>query len=181
MAGRNYEVLRTAKSALDEGLINDADYDKIKTSFLRAQQIKAGLDAGFIKEEEYANVKRSFLESLSLSAHSSAAGAAVGALPCAQGALDIANSASAGLDFRCLRGRNRAGRRDTRAHNPVHCSWPLANASKPLPLTLAARLRSDLQRQRRVNAASAGSCKRVGAVRASSAAGAAAQQSAAAW
>ncbi|KAK9842215.1 hypothetical protein WJX81_000934 [Elliptochloris bilobata] len=76
MSGGNYEVLRTAKSALDEGLINDADYDKIKCSFLRAQQIKAGLDAGFIKEEEYANVKRSFLESLSLNAHSSAPGAA---------------------------------------------------------------------------------------------------------
>lgn len=179
MAGGNYEVLRTAKSALDEGLINDADYDKIKTSFLRAQQIKAGLDAGFIKEEEYANVKRSFLESLSLSAHSSAAGAAVGALPCAKGALDTA-SASARLDFRCSRGRIRAGR-CTLAHNPVHCSWPLASVSEPLPLTLAARLRSDLQRQRRANAASAGSCKGVGAVRASSAAGAAAQQSAAAW
>ena len=68
MAGGSYEVLQTAKSALDEGLINEADYDKIKSSFLRAQQIKAGLDAGFIKEEEYANVKRSFLESLSLSA-----------------------------------------------------------------------------------------------------------------
>lgn len=179
MAGGNYEVLRTAKSALDEGLINDADYDKIKTSFLRAQQIKAGLDAGFIKEEEYANVKRSFLESLSLSAHSSAAGAAVGALTCAQGVLDIA-SASAGLDFRCSRGCDVAGR-CTRAHNPVQCSWPLVSASKPLPLTLSARLRSDLQWQRRANAANAGSCKGVGAVRASSAASAAAQQLAAAW
>ena len=78
MAGGNYEVLRTAKSALDEGLINEADYDKIKCSVLRAQQIKAGLDAGFIKEEEYANVKRSFLESLSLSAHTAAPSAPVG-------------------------------------------------------------------------------------------------------
>lgn len=78
MAGGSYEVLQTAKSALDEGLINEADYDKIKSSFLRAQQIKAGLDAGFIKEEEYANVKRSFLESLSLSADFSAPSAPVG-------------------------------------------------------------------------------------------------------
>jgi len=76
MAAGSYEVLKTAKSALDAGLINDADYDKIKCSFLRAQQIKAGLDAGFIKEEEYANVKRAFLESLSLTGHSAAHGGA---------------------------------------------------------------------------------------------------------
>ncbi len=36
----NYDVLRTAKAALDEGLIDQSDYDAVKTSFLKAQQIK---------------------------------------------------------------------------------------------------------------------------------------------
>ena len=62
----NYDVLRTSKAALDEGLIDQKDYDAVKSSFLRAQQIKAGLDAGFIPEAEYTNVKKAFLESLSI-------------------------------------------------------------------------------------------------------------------
>lgn len=62
----NYDVLRTAKAALDEGLIDQPDYDAVKTSFLKAQQIKAGLDAGFIPEAEFANIKRAFLESLDI-------------------------------------------------------------------------------------------------------------------
>ena len=39
----NYDVLRTAKAALDEGLIDQCDYDAVKTSFLKAQQIKVRL------------------------------------------------------------------------------------------------------------------------------------------
>ncbi|GLC41623.1 hypothetical protein PLESTB_000695500 [Pleodorina starrii] len=57
-------VLRTAKQALDEGLVNADDYDFIKKAFLRAQQIKAGLDAGFIKEEDFVQARDSFLHSL---------------------------------------------------------------------------------------------------------------------
>ncbi|EFJ41491.1 actin-depolymerizing factor AdfA [Volvox carteri f. nagariensis] len=57
-------VLRTAKQALDEGLVNPDDYDFIKKAFLRAQQIKAGLDAGFIKEDDYVQARDSFLHSL---------------------------------------------------------------------------------------------------------------------
>ncbi|KAG2492042.1 hypothetical protein HYH03_009771 [Edaphochlamys debaryana] len=57
-------VLRTAKQALDEGLLNPDDYDFIKKAFLRAQQIKAGLDAGFIKEEDFVQARDSFLHSL---------------------------------------------------------------------------------------------------------------------
>ena len=60
------ELLRTAKAALHEGLIDQSDYDSVKTSFLRAQQIKAGLDAGFIPEAEYSHVKHAFLESLNI-------------------------------------------------------------------------------------------------------------------
>ncbi|EIE20340.1 actin depolymerizing protein [Coccomyxa subellipsoidea C-169] len=66
MSVLNYDVLRTAKAALDEGLIDQPDYDTVKSSFLRAQQIKAGLDAGFIPEAEFTNVKRAFLESLDI-------------------------------------------------------------------------------------------------------------------
>ena len=66
MATPNYDVLRTSKAALDEGLIDQNDYDAVKRSFLRAQQIKAGLDAGFIPEAEYTHVKRAFLESLNI-------------------------------------------------------------------------------------------------------------------
>ena len=40
MSVLNYDVLRTAKAALDEGLIDQPDYDAVKNSFLRAQQIK---------------------------------------------------------------------------------------------------------------------------------------------
>ena len=65
------ELLRTAKAALDEGLIDQGDYDSVKTSFLRAQQIKAGLDAGFIPEAEYSHVKHAFLESLNIGLPSS--------------------------------------------------------------------------------------------------------------
>ncbi|GIL54958.1 hypothetical protein Vafri_10644 [Volvox africanus] len=57
-------VLRTAKQALDEGLVNADDYEFIKKGFLRAQQIKAGLDAGFIKEDDYVQARDSFLHSL---------------------------------------------------------------------------------------------------------------------
>lgn len=66
MTTLNYDVLRTSKAALDEGLIDQSDYDAVKRSFLKAQQIKAGLDAGFIPEAEYTHVKRTFLESLNL-------------------------------------------------------------------------------------------------------------------
>lgn len=57
-------VLKTAKSALQEGLITESDYNSVKIAFLKAQQIKAGTDAGFIREEEYADAKRAFLHAL---------------------------------------------------------------------------------------------------------------------
>ena len=71
MTALNYDVLRTSKAALDEGLIDQSDYDTVKRSFLRAQQIKAGLDAGFIPEAEYTHLKRNFLESLNVGTASS--------------------------------------------------------------------------------------------------------------
>lgn len=61
------EVLKTAKEALDKGLISKEEYDGVKGAFLKAQQIKAGLDAGFILEQDYDQVKTAFLQSLNLS------------------------------------------------------------------------------------------------------------------
>eukprot|EP00201_Polytomella_parva_P003883 CAMPEP_0175073152 /NCGR_PEP_ID=MMETSP0052_2-20121109/20371_1 /TAXON_ID=51329 ORGANISM="Polytomella parva, Strain SAG 63-3" /NCGR_SAMPLE_ID=MMETSP0052_2 /ASSEMBLY_ACC=CAM_ASM_000194 /LENGTH=320 /DNA_ID=CAMNT_0016340865 /DNA_START=46 /DNA_END=1008 /DNA_ORIENTATION=- len=60
-------VLRTAKQAFEEGLIEKNDYDSIKNAFLRAQQIKAGLDAGFISQGLYAQARDSFLHALDFS------------------------------------------------------------------------------------------------------------------
>ena len=66
MSTDSYAALQNAKAALDQGLIDTADYQEVKTAFLRAQQIRAGLDAGFIRVEDYNAVKRSFLHSLNL-------------------------------------------------------------------------------------------------------------------
>ena len=74
MAAGGYEGLRNAKAALQDGLINDNDYEDVKVAFLRAQQIRAGLEAGFIKESDYHNIKRAFLNSLNLADPSSGAG-----------------------------------------------------------------------------------------------------------
>ena len=46
LAVNTMDVLRTAKQAMDDGLIAKEDFDVIKKAFLKAQQIKAGIDAG---------------------------------------------------------------------------------------------------------------------------------------
>lgn len=69
-----YEGLKSAKAALDGGLIAEVDYEEVKVAYLRAQQIRAGLDAGFIKESDYQNIKRAFLNSLNLADPSFGAG-----------------------------------------------------------------------------------------------------------
>lgn len=58
------DCLKTARSALEQQLITDSDYDQVKTAFLRAQQIRAGLDAGFIRQDDYDQIKQTFLQSL---------------------------------------------------------------------------------------------------------------------
>jgi len=40
------DTLRDAKKAMDEGLIDQKDFEEIKKAWLKAQQIKAGIDAG---------------------------------------------------------------------------------------------------------------------------------------
>ena len=58
------DCLKTARSALEQQLITESDYDQVKTAFLRAQQIRAGLDAGFIRQDDYDQIKQTFLQSL---------------------------------------------------------------------------------------------------------------------
>ena len=58
------DCLKTARSALEQHLIESSDYDQVKAAFLRAQQIRAGLDAGFIKQDDYEQIKQTFLQSL---------------------------------------------------------------------------------------------------------------------
>ena len=58
------DCLKTARSALDQHLIESNDYDQVKAAFLRAQQIRAGLDAGFIRQDDYDQIKQTFLQSL---------------------------------------------------------------------------------------------------------------------
>ncbi|GMH33768.1 hypothetical protein BSKO_01602 [Bryopsis sp. KO-2023] len=68
-------TLRTAKAALDEGLITQADFNSVKEGFLNAQRIKAGLDAGFIPEEDFAQASAAFFESLGVSPQTASSGA----------------------------------------------------------------------------------------------------------
>jgi cofilin len=60
-------VLRTAKLAMQEDLIDQADFDFIKQAFLKAQQIKAGMDAGFLRQEDFEQARDAFLKSLDFS------------------------------------------------------------------------------------------------------------------
>lgn len=62
-------VLKTAKLAVDEGLILPEDYNVVKHAFLKAQQIKAGLDAGFLRDEDYEKTREAFFYSLDFTIH----------------------------------------------------------------------------------------------------------------
>lgn len=67
------DCLKTARSALEQQLITENDYDQVKAAFLRAQQIRAGLDAGFIRQDDYDQIKQTFLQSLQGTSASSGA------------------------------------------------------------------------------------------------------------
>ena len=59
-------VLRTAKAALEEGLIQEGDFQVVKGAFVKAQSIRAGLDAGFISENDFAVARQEFFRSLGM-------------------------------------------------------------------------------------------------------------------
>lgn len=46
----NLQSLVNAKAALDLGLVNEEDYNRVKESFLKAQQLRSAIDAGLIEE-----------------------------------------------------------------------------------------------------------------------------------
>lgn len=79
MADATLQSLLSTKAALDLGLISQADFDAVKSAFLRAQQIKAALDVGLIKPEDYEETKREFLGSLAGGAAVASAGGSNGA------------------------------------------------------------------------------------------------------
>lgn len=60
------QSLRTAKAALDEGLLDDQDYATVKSSFIKAQSIKAGVEAGFISEQDYTEARKAFFGGLGM-------------------------------------------------------------------------------------------------------------------
>ncbi|KFM27205.1 Actophorin [Auxenochlorella protothecoides] len=62
MADPALQTLLSTKAALDLGLVTQADFDMVKTSFLRAQQLKAAVDVGVLREEDYEATKSQFLE-----------------------------------------------------------------------------------------------------------------------
>jgi cofilin len=83
--------LRTAKAALNEGLITPQDYDVVKVAFLKAQQLKAGLDAGLVRQQDHDKARDSYLSALDFQMMSTmpsattntSAGGSLGAAPAA--------------------------------------------------------------------------------------------------
>lgn len=72
MADNSLQALLSTKAALDLGLVNQTDYDAVKSSYLKAQQLRAAVDAGLMKEDDFEAAKGEFLASLSLQPSSSA-------------------------------------------------------------------------------------------------------------
>jgi len=56
------DSLQNAKTALDKGLITQADFDSVKEGFVAAQKLKAGIDAGLLKIEDYERARDAFFE-----------------------------------------------------------------------------------------------------------------------
>lgn len=57
------QVLRTAKAAVDEGLLNADDYDRVKSALVKALSIKGGVEAGFLTENDLAEARKEFFVS----------------------------------------------------------------------------------------------------------------------
>lgn len=60
------QCLVNTKAALDLGLVTEQDYEVVKASFLRAQQLRAALDSGMVSQEDFDANKGDYLASLSL-------------------------------------------------------------------------------------------------------------------
>jgi cofilin len=64
----NLQSLVNAKAALDLGLLDEADYVRVKESFLKAQQLRAAIDAGLIEDGEQVEQARGGFLSMVLGA-----------------------------------------------------------------------------------------------------------------
>lgn len=58
------EALGQVKAAVDAGLLEAGDYDRVKVWFTRMWQVKAGIEAGVLAPEDLGAVRRTFLASL---------------------------------------------------------------------------------------------------------------------
>lgn len=57
-------VLRTAKMALDGGLITTGDYETVKTAFLRVSKAKVDADTRAINQEAYTDANQALMQAL---------------------------------------------------------------------------------------------------------------------
>jgi cofilin len=87
-------ALRSAKQALDEGLITPQDFDVVKVAFLKAQQIKAGLDAGFIRKEDYDKAVDAYIHALDFNVMATLPSLSAGGRPAAAAAPATAQTAN---------------------------------------------------------------------------------------
>lgn len=58
----NLQSLVNTKAALDAGLITEEDYEKVKETFLKAQQMRSAIDAGLIEERDVESMKGDFMK-----------------------------------------------------------------------------------------------------------------------
>jgi hypothetical protein len=69
------QALRTAKAAVDEGLMQPTDYDAVKEAFVRALAIKGGVDSGFLGQADFADARKEFFQSLGMTSLGGGSGA----------------------------------------------------------------------------------------------------------
>jgi cofilin len=60
------QSLVNTKAALDLNLVTQADYEKVKSAFLKAQQLRTAMDSGLISQEDFDTNKSKYLASLTL-------------------------------------------------------------------------------------------------------------------
>ncbi|KAG7666977.1 hypothetical protein Ndes2526B_g04540 [Nannochloris sp. 'desiccata'] len=60
------QSLVNTKAALDLNLVTQADYDAVKSAFLKAQQLRTALDSGLISQEDFDANKSEYLTNLTL-------------------------------------------------------------------------------------------------------------------
>ena len=60
------QSLVNTKAALDLGLVTQADYDAVKSAFLKAQQLRTAMDSGLISQDDFEANKTRYLASLTL-------------------------------------------------------------------------------------------------------------------